>query len=214
MVSAPSRRRPRQQRRVPRQDRSRATVAFVLEAAAQVFAERGYAATTNEIAARAGVSVGSLYQYFADKDALLVALAERHLDEAHARLQSALVDAPAERDQLVRRVIEVVVELNRPSALHTVLYQAAPRTPELVTVLDRVRDGLAQVAAALLTSDGVDPQIAQRRGHALVVAVDAAIHEHVLAADDAADEQARIDDVIVLTTATLAAYADPTPARP
>ena len=150
MATARSRRKPSQQRRTPRQDRSRATVSFVLDAAAQVFAERGYAATTNEVAVRAGVSIGSVYQYFADK--------------------------------------------------------AAPRTPELVAVLDRVRDDLSGAIAALLTAGGVDPPVADRRGHALVVAVDAAIHEHVLAAADPEDEQARIDDVVTLTTATLAAY--------
>jgi AcrR family transcriptional regulator len=213
-VAAPrSRQKTPQQRRVPRQARSLATVSFVLDAAAQVFAERGYAATTNEIAARAGVSIGSLYQYFADKDALLVGLAERHLDQAQTQLQAALADVPPGPDQLVRRVIEVVVELNRPSALHTVLYQAAPRTPELVAVLERVRDGLAAAVAALLTAGGVDPPIADRRGHALVVAVDAAIHEHVLAADTPEDEQARIDDVVTLTLATLAAYSDSTDPR-
>ena len=206
MAASRSRQKARQQRRVPRQARARATVSYVLDAAAQVFVERGYAATTNEIAGRAGVSIGSLYQYFADKDALLVALAERHLTEAQAQLQSALADAPTEPDQLVRRVIEVVVDLNRPSALHTVLYQAAPRTPELVAVLDRVRDDLAAAVAALLVDAGVDAPVADRRGHALVVAVDAAIHEHVLAAETPEDEHARINDVVTLTTATLAAY--------
>jgi AcrR family transcriptional regulator len=210
-VAAPrSRQNASRPRRVPRQARSRATVSFVLDAAAQVFVERGYAATTNEIAARAGVSIGSLYQYFADKDALLVALAERHLDQAQAQLQTTFADAPNEPDQLVRHVIEVVVELNRPSALHTVLYQAAPRTPELVAVLDRVRDDLAAAVTALLVAAEVDPPVADRRGHALVVAVDAAIHEHVLAADTPEDEQARIGDVVTLTTATLAAYSDST----
>lgn len=207
MVAARSRQKPSQRRRSPRQARSRATVSFVLDAAAQVFADRGYAATTNEIAARAGVSIGTLYQYFADKDALLVALAERHLDQAQAQLQAALANAPSEPEQLVRRVIEVVVELNRPSALHTVLYQAAPRTPELVAVLDRVRDDLSATVAALLTADGIGPPVARRRGHALVVSVDAAIHEHVLAANNEEDEQARIDEVVTLATATLAAYS-------
>jgi AcrR family transcriptional regulator len=206
-VTAPrSHRKARQRRREPRQARARATVSFVLDAAAQVFAERGYAATTNEIADRAGVSIGSLYQYFADKDALLVALAERHLAEAQAHLRSVLADAPTEPDQLVRRVIEAAVDLNRPTALHTVLFQAAPRTPELVAVLERLRRDLAALVATLLAAAGVDAPVADRRGHALVVAVDAAIHEHVLAATTPEDKHARIDDVITLTTATLAAY--------
>ena len=206
MADTRSRRKVPQQRRRPRQARSRATVDYVLEAAAQVFAERGYAATTNQIAARAGVSVGSLYQYFAGKDALLVALAQRHLDDAQAQLQGALANAPTDPAGLVRHVIEVVVELNRPSALHTVIYQAAPRTPELVAVLDRVRADLAAVIANRLVDAGLAPEVAERRGHALVIAVDAAIHEHVLTAHTTDDERARIDDVVTLTTATLAAY--------
>jgi len=76
-------------RKTPRQQRSRATVEAVLTAAAQVFEARGYAAgTTNRIAERAGVSVGTLYQYFPNKEAIAVALLERHLAEGQLRLQA------------------------------------------------------------------------------------------------------------------------------
>lgn len=64
-------------RRKPSQDRSKQLVSDILEAGAQVFGELGYeAASTNKIARRAGVSIGSIYQYFADKDALIGALIE------------------------------------------------------------------------------------------------------------------------------------------
>lgn len=62
-------------RKQPQQRRSRATVDKILAAAAQVLAEEGDGATTDRIAARAGVSIGSLYQYFPNKDALLLELA-------------------------------------------------------------------------------------------------------------------------------------------
>ena len=67
-------------RKLPRQARSQATVDALLDATAQVLVERGYArTTTNAVAERAGVSVGSLYQYFPNKDALITALQQRHV---------------------------------------------------------------------------------------------------------------------------------------
>src|SRR5262245_46904842 len=69
-------------RRKPKQARSQQRVDHLLNVAAQVFEEVGYeAATTNAIAARAGVSIGSLYQFFPNKDAILDALMDRYLDE-------------------------------------------------------------------------------------------------------------------------------------
>lgn len=66
-------------RRAPVQARSRARVDAILDAADAVFLEMGFAqATTNHVAARAGTSIGSLYRFFPDKDALLVALAARY----------------------------------------------------------------------------------------------------------------------------------------
>lgn len=197
-------------RRTPLQARSRATVEYLLEAAAQVFDARGYAATTNEIAARAGVSIGTLYQYFADKDALLLALAERHLDEARHQLL-ATVQAQgeaADRQALIQAAIETVVAVNRPSTLHELLYTTAPRTPRLVAVLDRLRDDMAAAVAAMLTSEGVPDATAGRRAKALVIAIDAGVHEHVLAATSPEEERVRIEDLVQLATATLTAYVD------
>ena len=84
-VNSPSSRRPGV-RRSPVQGRSRRTVERILDAAAHVFAERGYAATTNQVAEQAGLSIGSLYQYFRDKDELLVALYDRHLGDIRSRI--------------------------------------------------------------------------------------------------------------------------------
>jgi AcrR family transcriptional regulator len=68
------------QRRKPQQARSRATWEAILEAASQILERRGPGAlNTNAVAERAGVSIGTLYQYFADKRAILVAAAEREL---------------------------------------------------------------------------------------------------------------------------------------
>lgn len=76
-------------RAVPQQERSQKRYQAILDAAAEVFAERGVeAATTQEIAERADTSIGSVYRFFADKQALFqavvdrVAAAERELLEA------------------------------------------------------------------------------------------------------------------------------------
>ncbi len=67
-------------RHVPQQSRSQELVDRLLDSAAALFAEVGYeATTTNAIAEKAGVSIGSLYRYFPDGKAVLSALAQRHL---------------------------------------------------------------------------------------------------------------------------------------
>ncbi|HWF75711.1 MAG TPA: helix-turn-helix domain-containing protein [Caulobacteraceae bacterium] len=85
------------ERRRPRQARSQATWEAILEAASQILERRGLAAlNTNAVAERAGVSIGTLYQYFADKRAILVAAAQRELaadpaGDSHRR--RALIEA-------------------------------------------------------------------------------------------------------------------------
>ena len=72
-------------RRKPKQERAVALVDAVVEATAQILREGGpEAATTNRIAERAGVSIGSLYQYFPNKTALYTAVSERHVTKLEA----------------------------------------------------------------------------------------------------------------------------------
>jgi AcrR family transcriptional regulator len=79
------------ERRQPRQSRSRAKVDALLDATDTLLAESGAASvTTTAVSDRAGVAVGTLYQYFSDVDALLAALAERHAARIGARLAQSL----------------------------------------------------------------------------------------------------------------------------
>jgi len=80
-------------RKQPKQARSRKAVNELIDATAQVIAQRGLAqTTTNHIADRAGVSVGSLYQYFHDKDDLIEALLERLTGEIASAIDDTLAD--------------------------------------------------------------------------------------------------------------------------
>jgi AcrR family transcriptional regulator len=73
-------------RRIPQQDRGERRVAEVLAAAASVIAEVGYeAATMTAMAERAGASIGALYQYFPNKEAIARALRQQYGDEIEAR---------------------------------------------------------------------------------------------------------------------------------
>lgn len=84
----------RDERRAPRQDRSRFTVDALFEATARLLDEAGVErATTARIAHVAGVSVGSLYQYFPQKEALFGALTKRAMDGDVARVRAAVDDA-------------------------------------------------------------------------------------------------------------------------
>jgi AcrR family transcriptional regulator len=97
------------QRREPNQRRSRATVDAILEASARIIRRRGIGdLTTNEIADVAGVSIGSLYDYFENKSAILLALARRFLLNDEAALMAALATAaPSER---VRALVSALLE--------------------------------------------------------------------------------------------------------
>lgn len=78
-------------RRRPSQERAAVTVEAILQAAAELFCSIGYdRASTNRIAERAGVSIGSLYQYFANKEATLAALLEDHQRAVHAVVDEGL----------------------------------------------------------------------------------------------------------------------------
>src|SRR5215831_5031264 len=83
-------------RRTPRQVRAEETVSAILEGEAQILEAGGLAAfTTNAVAERAGVSIGTLYQYFADKQAILRAIAERELTATLAKVAHAMTEGPA-----------------------------------------------------------------------------------------------------------------------
>jgi AcrR family transcriptional regulator len=80
-------------RRRPSQERSSVTVDSILGAAAELFCRIGYdRSSTNRIAERAGVSIGSLYQYFANKEAILAALLDHHQRAVHAVVEEAFVE--------------------------------------------------------------------------------------------------------------------------
>ncbi len=160
--------RPRKQ---PRQRRAHETRARILDAARAVFEEHGYAhGTTNRIAERAGLSVGSLYQYFPNKDAILVELVDVHIEAGTVAVLGALPDGDWDDVALVDLIGPVVTAMVALHAdgrgLHRVLFEEAPRPPEQLARLRTLERDLAALLAERLASHPevrvADPVVAAR----------------------------------------------------
>lgn len=104
------RKRPNPPRRKAKQARSRKTVDALLEASARVLQRRGYsAATTNRIAEAAGVSVGTLYEYFADKDAVFDALIQRQIEAIVTAIRSDAIEPNAPLAVTLERILRLAM---------------------------------------------------------------------------------------------------------
>jgi AcrR family transcriptional regulator len=98
--------------RKPRQSRSRVTVDAILDAAIVVMKKHGTGGiTTNRVADAAGVSVGSLYQYFPDKQAIYQALHERHVESVDRMISSAAKDAGS-LNELVAQLVDRLIAMH------------------------------------------------------------------------------------------------------
>jgi AcrR family transcriptional regulator len=156
---------PTNQRRSPKQARSRATWEAIVEAASQILERRGAEAlSTTEVAERAGVSVGTLYQYFPDKHAILLAAARREVGED-------ALPRPGLQRALIKTLLEMVESLSRlgdgvgmqMTKVHANTVQpAAPRRARRSTGwesrgMDMVRRGMLDFVAP------VEPALIQLR---------------------------------------------------
>jgi AcrR family transcriptional regulator len=147
--------------RKPVQARSRATVEAILDGAARVLASRGYSGTTtNHIADAAGVSIGSFYQYFADKDDVIAAQAAQFAQETLAFSWDHLDDARDEGTQIQGWLNSIVTRAAQHEALIRVLFQEVPYTWSIPGVRDAM-------AGALLVVErlGGEPQVDDERKH-------------------------------------------------
>jgi AcrR family transcriptional regulator len=138
-------------RRRAKQERARETIAVVLEAAAQVLRKEGYArATTNRVAEVAGVSVGTIYQYFADKNEIFDALILREIEGLHRILRDT---APDPREPLADALRGLLRTLVRAQPDGPALYRSLEHVPKALFhrrvaaarggVVDWMRDFLA-----------------------------------------------------------------------
>ncbi|MFB8275692.1 TetR/AcrR family transcriptional regulator [Nocardia colli] len=126
-------------RRKPRQVRAELTRERILTAAAHVFAEHGYAAgTTNRIAERARISIGSLYQYFPNKDAILAELLIQHIDRGRWTEGDELELTAGSLRATVRALVRDAIDNHSDDPrLLRIMIEEAPLSQELLDTVAR-----------------------------------------------------------------------------
>ena len=138
-------------RKRPVQQRSRHTVSAILEATSQVLIQCGYdRTTTGAVAERAGVSIGTLYQYFPNKESLVAALISEHVQDLLTLVETALAtNASQPLPVLLRAVIRAGLDAHRLNpALHKVLIEQVPREGALADAM-----GISERLTDMLQAD-------------------------------------------------------------
>ena len=142
-------RQPLEPKKQPSQERSRDTVAVILQATELLLGEHGYdALTTNRIAARAGVNIATLYQYFPNKQAVFAELIRRHAAQTRA---AALEVLAAHRTQDFAATVQAIVDASLAAHrvapdLHRIYTQERPRLG--LEAIEAPSDAAAQLLAA------------------------------------------------------------------
>jgi AcrR family transcriptional regulator len=192
------------------QDRSRALVDTLVEATARILVKEGFdKASTNRIAAKAGVSVGSLYQYFPGKEALVAAVMERHNKELMQVVRGALAEvATLPMEQAVRKLVATAIEAHRiDPKLHRVLAEQIPRTGKLEHIETFNRENYA-LFKAYLEAHGdefraVDLGLA---AFVCVTSIEALTHTAVLHHSEMLSDEAAVDALIEEATRLVVRY--------
>lgn len=142
-------------RKAPTQARSKETVEVILTAAQKMFVDLGFAGTTtNKIAARAGVSIGSLYQYFPNKAALFGALFQRQMASRLPAIEGCVRELANPKQPVregLRRLVEEVVNMHEVSpALHDILMTEAERMPQMQQMKKQAEEAYINLTARVL----------------------------------------------------------------
>jgi AcrR family transcriptional regulator len=191
-------------RKRPRQQRSKDTVDTILDATARVLKHVGFdGLTTNAIAEKAGVSIGSLYQYFPNKEALVSALIERHCEEMNSAILAELTNvARLPIAQAARAVIELTLSAHAiDPALHRVLTEQVPRIGKLAKL--RELDNIShRMVAGLLAArrDELAIRDVELAAFVLVSAIESIVHRSALLYPEMLKDPRLLDEATLLVT--------------
>ena len=196
-------------RKQPKQRRASATVEAILTATARILVRDGFErASTNRIADEAGVSVGSLYQYFPNKEALVAVLMERHVREMYAVLEreiARLSSLPLRR--AVQELVDLMVRAHAVEPkLHRVFAEQVPRVGQLKRIVEVERRFEALIRDVLeRLGDRVRPRNLEMAAFVVIQAVEALTHAAVLYHPDKLGSDDFTEEVVELVVRYLAA---------
>jgi AcrR family transcriptional regulator len=195
------------ERTVRRQARGLKRMAEILDAAELVIAEVGYPEmTTNQVAARAGLSPGSLYQFFRNKQEILDALVSRYTVERQEFWDAALTAVTPEvpLETLVGRVVDESVAFKGRSPAYWSLLYGSATGDKLATAAQVLHDAIARQVAALLRRRS--PGLAEERALLMGTVAVAMVKAVMPLVSTAAPEHARelVDELKVALTRYLA----------
>ncbi|MGD0279039.1 MAG: TetR/AcrR family transcriptional regulator [Smithella sp.] len=182
-------------RKKPSQERSRKTMAAIYEAAVHIFADIGYAdATTDQIAEKAGVSIGTLYHYFSGKEAILYGLWERHMDQIKTLTQDIEKDIRRQGffDRgIVPILMHLVLELVSYDNMQNRLFVSPIGLPD--TILQKRRELGLYIESAMeaVFRDVTNVRIENHKigVHIIWATVQAVIHDYILLAPNEIKEE-------------------------
>ena len=191
-------------RKRPIQDRSRDTVDSILDATTRVLVKQGFdGLTTNAVARIAGVSIGSLYQYFPNKEALVAALIERHSEQMNTAIKAELARvATLPIAQAARAVIELTIQAHAiEPELHRVLTEQIPRIGRLAK-LREIDEISHRMIVALLVSRRAelairDPDLA---AFVLVSTIESIVHRAALLFPERLRDPRLVDEATLVVT--------------
>jgi len=199
-------------RKRPRQARSRDTVEAILAATARVLVKVGFdGLTTNGVAEAAGVSIGSLYQYFPNKEALVAALIEHHVEAMNAAVLSELTRvARLPMVEAVRAVIELTIGAHAVEPeLHRVLTEQVPRVGRLSRLLELEQICHRMVAGILAARrDELAIQDPDLTAYICCTAIEAIAHRSALLSPERLKDPRLIDEAVALVTRYLGVAAN------
>ncbi|MBA8821856.1 TetR family transcriptional regulator [Ochrobactrum sp. P6BS-III] len=200
-------------RKAASQERSKMTVEAILDATARVLVRDGYArASTNRVAAVAGVSIGSLYQYFPNKESLVAALVARHNREILVLLENAMQEcASDDLNSAMRELIRAMIAAHRVDPeLHRILKEEVPRIGKLAEV-EAIRKDTLYLVRHYLEQCKEDVQLKDLDTAAFICVTTVETLTHAIVLNDCGHSLSDEADIVEHITRMIAGYLGTAP---